>query len=442
MSLLLTSFPVSGPVPAEKYIVQFEHQNLNKYHLLQYMMPPSDIIPSKMHDHILTDFPLDILGQQSRINRVYTQITFCFPLVGDGSYLQSDTVNTVENGFQRLSENFPWIAGKIANDNGTFKIKPTDSPPRVVIKDYTKDPSVPNWNTLLQANCPFIMLDGSILAPCKTPETSSKGLLVFLVQANFVSGGGLLLTLNGQHGAIDMAGLAQVIYLFSKACRDHTFTEDELSIGNIDTRNLIPLVDDNANDISRNHNGPLAGDEKPRKVQLTEQKTASTNCKWAYFSFRNTSLEILKSQATITIPTGTSEIISTDVALSAFIWQSISRIRLESFTQLNQSTSNLETTLSRNVDVRRHLGIPASYPGLVTDTTVHPFPLEEVAKQSLRFLSSELRSALDPAALSRHTREIATRISREKKPKKCNKCSESLSGIRGSIEFLGQRKVL
>lgn len=369
-----------------------------------------------MHDPTLTDFSLDILGQQSRINRLYTQITFCFSLVeDDDSYLQPKIINTLENGFRRLSESFPWIAGRITNDKGTFKIKPSSGSPHIGIKDYTRDPSVPDWSALQQSNFPFSMLDGSLLAPCKTLESSSEGLLVFLVQANFIRGGGLLLTLNGQHGAMDMAGFAQVMYLFSKACRDDGFTEDELSIGNMDRRNLIPLLDDEANDISNNHNGPLAGDEKPRKMQLTEPKASSTNCKWAYFNFSNTSLAILKSQATTTLPTGTSEFTSTDDALSAFIWRSISRIRLQRFTPLNQSTSNPETTLSRNVDVRRHLGIPASYPGLVTDTTVHTFPLEEVANQSLGFLSNELRSALDPAALSRHTREIATRMSREKK---------------------------
>lgn len=372
-----------------------------------------------MHDLILTDFPLDILGQQSRINRLYTQITFCYTLAGDDdSYLKSTIIKTLENGFRCLSGSFPWIAGQITNDNGTFKIKPSSGSPHIFVKDYTNDPLVPDWDTLQQANFPFSMLDGSILAPCKTLEPSSEGLLVFLIQANFVRGGGLLLTLNGQHGAMDMAGFAQVMYLFSKACRNEPLIENELSIGNMDRRNVIPLLDDGTHDTSDNRNSQSARDEKVQQVHQNEPILSSNDCIWAYFSFSNTNLAILKSLATATLPTGTSEFISTDDALSSCIWHSISRIRLQRYVQPNETTLNPKTTLSRNVDVRRHLAIPASYPGLATDTTIHTFPLEVVANQSLGFLSSELRSALDPAALSRHTRETATRISREKKSKK------------------------
>lgn len=395
--------------------MQFERQNLNKSRLIMFHHNTPQI---KMPNFTLADFPLDILGQQSRINRLYTQITFCYRLAeDDDSCLQSKIINTLENGFRRLSDTFPWITGQITKDNGTFKIRPSSGSPHVLVKDHTKDPSVPDWDTLQQANFPFSMLDGSILAPCKTLESSSEGLLVFLVQANFVGGRGLLLTLNGQHGAMDMAAFTQVMYLFSKACRNEQFTEDELSIGNMDRRNVIPLLEDQTHNTSDSHNSQSARDEKVQQLPQNGPISSSNDCTWAYFSFSNTNLANLKSQATATLPSGTREFISTDDALSAFLWHSISRIRLQRYVRRNEMTSNLETTLSRNVDVRRHLSISASYPGLVTDTTVHTFPLKEVANQSLGFLSIELRSALDPVALSRHTREIATRISREKKSK-------------------------
>jgi hypothetical protein len=386
---------------------------------------------------MLTDFALDILGQQSRINRLYTQITFCYPLAGDDySYLQSEIINTLENGFRRLSESFPWIPGRITNENGTFKIKSSSGSPHIFVKDYTKGPSVLDWSTLQQASFPFRMLDGSILAPCKTLEPSSEGLLVFVVQANFVRGRGLLLTLNGQHGSMDMAGLAQVMYLFSKACRNEIFTEEEISISNMDRRNVIPLLDDHAhlsegaNDHPSINNSPPAQEENTQQVQENEAQASSNDCTWAYFSFSHQKLVTLKSQAAATLPTGMSEFISTDDALSAFVWQSISRTRLQNYAELNETTSNLKTTLSRNVDVRRYLGIPTTYPGLVTDQTVHTFPLEEVVNQSLGFLSSKLRSALDSVSLNRHTREVATRISHEKK----SKSTASLPKARPQLE--------
>lgn len=364
-----------------------------------------------MNDSSLRDFSLDIFGQQPRTNLLYTQITFCYQLAGDGgACLPSQIINTLESGFRRLSENFPWIAGKITNEDGTFKIKPTNGSHHVVVKDYTNNLSVPDWNTSQQANFPFRLLEGALFAPCKTLESSSEGLLVFLIQVNFVRGRGLLLTLNGQHGAMDMAGFAQVMYLLSKACRDEAFTEEELSIGNMDRKNIIPLLDEDARGSEDGHNTPW--DDNLRQAQKDEAQPFD-DCAWAYFSFSQEKLSDLKAQATATLPAGTSEFISTDDALSAFVWRSISRARLRHYVQLNRNASNLQTTLSRNVDVRRHLGIPATYPGFATDTTVHRFPLEEVSSQSLGFLSSELRSALVPQSLSQHAREIATRISRE-----------------------------
>lgn len=368
------------------------------------------------HDATLTDFPLDILGQQSRINRLYTQITFCYSLAGDDLYSESKIVQTLEDGFRRLTQGFPWISGTIANEDGTFKIKPSTGRTHIVVKDYTKDPSIPDWNTLKQAHFPFNLLDGSYLAPCKTLGPCSEGLLVFLIQANFVRDRGMLLTLNGQHGSMDMAGLAQVMYLFSKACRNEPFTKDELSTGNMDRRNIIPILDDLPDSTHDSPNTPPHG-EKAQEGQQMQSMPSSNDRIWAYFSFNATNLATLKSQATSTLPTGTSEFISTDDALSAFIWHHISRVRLQRHLELIETTSNVKTTLSRNVDVRHHLGIPASYPGLVTDKTVHTFPLEEVANQSLGFISSNLRSALDPGSLNRHIREVATRISQEKNSK-------------------------
>lgn len=417
-----TAFLTSFPSPdryrhgyiSPSFVIKNEHNSHLPGHIIQHTRILHDKMDAVMNDPNLADFPLDIFGQQSRINRLYTQITFCYPLAGDDSNVASEIIKTLEKGFRRISESFPWISGKIANENGSFKIKRGSGSPHIVIKNFTKDPSVPDWDSLQQASFPFSMIDGSVLAPCRTLESSSEGLLVFLIQVNFVRGRGLLLTLNGQHGAMDMAGLAQVMYLFSKACRNEAFTEDELSIGNMDRRNVIPLVDDEMYDNSIIDNNPPIANEKFQQVQQKQTQASSNSCTWAYISFSGEKLATLKAHATATLPSEPSKFISTDDALSAFVWGSISRIRLQRYVQCSDNTRKPTTTLSRNVDVRCHLGIPATYPGLVTDQTAHTFPLEEVANQSLGFLSSELRSALDPASLSRHTREIAARISRQK----------------------------
>lgn len=73
-----------------------------------------------------------------------------------------------------------------------------------------------------------------------------------------------------------------------------------------------------------------------------------------------------------------------------------------------------KSILSRNVDVRQYLGIPASYPGLVTNTTLHSCELNEVCDQTLGHIASQLHCALDPESMAKRTRELATQTSRGK----------------------------
>jgi hypothetical protein len=166
----------------------------------------------------------------------------------------SAIINTLTNGLERLSASFPWLAGKVVNEgsgegnSGTFKIKPLEKIPRLVVKDLRHDPSIPTMDALRRANFPFSMLDETIIAPRKTlpgssDESASDSAPVFLLQANFITGG-LLLTFVGQHNTMDMTGQGQIIHLFSKACRNEQFTSEELSSGNLARRNLIPLLDD------------------------------------------------------------------------------------------------------------------------------------------------------------------------------------------------------
>ena len=355
----------------------------------------------------LEDFPLDILGQTSRINRLYTQITFCFSLADDSLYSQSEVINTLTQGAERLSASFPWVAGKVVNEHGTFKIKPCEKNPRLVIKDYRHDPSVPDWNALREANFPFSMLEESIIAPCRTLtifDESGPELPVFLVQVNFVTGG-LLLTFNGQHGSMDMTGQAQVIHLLAKACRNEQFTPSELSVGNMDRKNIIPLLDDTPAPEVDPPMSMTSTNKQSQQAPLQSQQLP--NYTWAYFVFPASSLAALKSRATATVPSGS--FVSTDDVLSAFTWQSITRARLPRF----KTSPTANSTLSRNVDLRRYLSIPPSYPGLVTNATLHNYAIDTLVKEPLGSLAAQLRSALDPATLRHRACTLATLISHE-----------------------------
>ncbi|EED14700.1 trichothecene 3-O-acetyltransferase, putative [Talaromyces stipitatus ATCC 10500] len=204
-----------------------------------------------------------------------------------------------------------------------------------------------------------------------------------------------------------MAGQGQVMYLFAKACRHEPFSEEEISIGNIDRRNVVQLLDDHvqlqetaAPDPPRIKNSPSSQRDRAKESQSKKLQSSSNDCTWTYFSFCRSKLASLKSQATATLPRETNGFVSTDDVLTIYSneWERI----------------KLKTTLSRNVNVRQHLQIPASYPGFVTNTTLHTFALDEVANHLLGYLSSQLRSALSPESLNQRTRELATRIRRDK----------------------------
>lgn len=101
-------------------------------------------------------------------------------------------------------------------------------------------------DALRQAKFPFSMLDETMVAPCKTlpgspDESTSDSSPVFLLEANFITGG-LLLTFVGQHQTMDMTGQGQIIHLFSKACRNEVFTSEELSSGNLARHNFVPYL--------------------------------------------------------------------------------------------------------------------------------------------------------------------------------------------------------
>jgi trichothecene 3-O-acetyltransferase len=126
-----------------------------------------------------------------------------------------------------------------------------------------------------------------------------------------------------------------------------------------------------------------------------------------YFTFHPASLTALKSLATNTIalPSG---YISTDDALSAFIWQSVIRARLP---RLNPTA---ESTFARAVDVRRYLDIPQTYTGVMQNMTYHTYTLQKLVEEPLGGVASQLRSAVDPETsnLGYNTRALATFLNR------------------------------
>ncbi|KAF7557322.1 hypothetical protein G7Z17_g768 [Cylindrodendrum hubeiense] len=357
---------------------------------------------------IALDVDLGILGQPPSL-RVYTPISLCFPVLDPSAY--PTFVSTLEQGLERLSESFPWVAGQVVNEfasesnSGIYKIKALEKVPRLLVKDLRDDPLAPTMEGLRTAGFPMSMLDENVIAPRRTfpggPDYDPME-PVLILQANLIDGG-LIITVNGQHSAMDMVGQGEVIRLLSKACKDESFTEEELAIGNFPRNIVIPLLDSTfklSNELE-NQIAQLPPPQAPSSNEKAGPPPAPPNASWAYFSFSPKSLSALKSSAEGSAD-GSASFISTDDALSALIWQSVTRARLPRLDPAD------ETMLSRAVDTRSHVGAPKAYPGILQNIAYSRSTLQQLLDEPLGVVASKLRLMLDPSNLRHRTRALAT----------------------------------
>ncbi|KAK8219634.1 hypothetical protein M8818_000608 [Zalaria obscura] len=347
------------------------------------------------------DYELDVLGQQ--LMRIYTQITLCFPIHDDTLY--EATIATLETGLERLSKSFPWVAGQVVNegagrgDTGTFKIKYLARTPELVVKDLRNDPSLPSTDELREANFPMSVLDESIVCPVGTRPKDLHVWPVFVLQATYVRRG-LLLSFVTQHQAMDMTGQNQLMQLLHKACHNHEFTHEELSLGNARRCNTISLLDDPSAlgpDFIRKFLKPA-----PPKGSQQSPEQLNPQCEWVDFKFSAASLSSLKLVAMQSV--SRDNYISTDDALSAFLWQSITRARLQRMASVSS------TTLGRTVDMRRYLQIPATYSGMAVTKMHLTYASQKLVEEPLGSIALQLRSLIDPSTLAYNTRAFATAL--------------------------------
>ncbi|EEB05030.1 trichothecene 3-O-acetyltransferase [Schizosaccharomyces japonicus yFS275] len=360
-------------------------------------------------------FHLDALGQLPI--PLYIQLCLFYAVKDSSSYTLIE--KTLKDAVRQLSSNFPWIAGEVVIDgacegcSGTRKIKLCNSIP-VFINDYRANPGLPTMDELRQAEFPLDLLKPNVIAPCNGfifPKAGTDSLAssnpVFLVQANFIVGG-LLLTVAGHHSAMDATGLGEVMRLLSKACHNDPFTSEELSVGNLDRRNIIPIFDESyrpGKELFQQIRPSYQPGHNVRDKGKSTRIKPSQNCSWKCFVFNQNSLDALKLQAYAS-KLNSANYVSTDDSLTAFIVQAIIRSRLP---RLN---STADVTICRIVNARKYLSIPSGYPGFVVNATYYTDTVENLVKDHSGGIASKLRSALIPAELVYRSRALATYISR------------------------------
>lgn len=355
------------------------------------------------------DFELDVLGHQTILNS-YVPIMFAYPVEDESSY--ATIVATLEDGLRRLSKSFPWVAGQVVSQGaeqntslGTLKIVPFEGHVPVVVKDLRREPSFPVFASLRESKFPFsaTVMHESILSPRRTnlgvdPDEPCTRPTI-LVQSTFIKGG-LLLTIVGHHTAMDGTGLGQVISLLSKACHNLSFTNEELTSGNMARGNVVPYLDSVDKAASERF---IARPPTSERDSTSDTSLSLTpKCTWVYFMFNAPSLAALKVDAAKTVPSNIG-FISTDDVLSALVWQSIMRARQPRLSPIEK------TTLARAIDVRRLFDLPAIYPGELQINAYSTYAVDDLVQEPLGVIASKLRSQLlDDDRLVYSARALAT----------------------------------
>lgn len=342
-------------------------------------------------------FKLDTFGQNPRLSKLYTQLCFAFSLPDTGHQSQRNVVDHLRHGLRNLSTSVPWLAGNVAQDStGVFNIETGEELPELIVKDARH--ALPSFEEFRRAKFPFSMLDEKVIASRSTvPKPEDQYAPVLSLQLTFVEGG-VLLVFSGQHNCMDMRGQSMLMHLVAKACRGEPLSQEECKVVDLwedgITSNPITDIEDNATKPEPSQ-GSNAGSRSSQDIP--EEST------WAYFNFSSGVLSDLKATAEKSI---TTDFVSTDDVLSAFVWQAVTRVRLDRYLPGDEST------FERQVDVRKHLGLPADYIGNAVHKASNQMPAKELLAQPLGIVASHLRGAISADQdLGHMARVAATRLS-------------------------------
>ncbi|GKZ29579.1 hypothetical protein AbraIFM66950_005611 [Aspergillus brasiliensis] len=366
----------------------------------------------------------DILGQLPLLQS-YTHAILCFQLASHASPPMD-----LEPAVQRLLTLFPILAGQVIKtgasptSSGAYQVVPYPVRPSPLIRyvDHTSDPQVPSYNSLRTAHFPFHQMPSSLFSPphpvfpIPYPDTAPAPVLA--LQANILNGG-FLLTLAAQHNIIDASGIFQIASLLARLTRGELIPQAEITEGNLDRRNLIPLLEDHQ---------PLRHDYReylpscmPTKIPPNLTALFPT-FQWAYFHLARRAVEAIYAETTTTtvapLPSSSSSSQHTPVkitpndALTAFIWQRLTLTRLHHSPSPLSATSSV-SKISRAMDLRRTLHLTPAYLGHMIRTVTLRLPLGEITSLPLATLAARLREQVDELRTMEAVRDYATFLARE-----------------------------
>ena len=336
----------------------------------------------------------------------YTQVLLGFSL--ESQNLEAAVQNLTDE-IQTLIKSIPFLAGQVtlegknSTSSGVYRIVARENVDILSIKNCIS--SCSSFADILSARAPASMLNGNLLAPMKgLPETHdpANGLPVWLLQLNIVKGG-VILCSSCMHQSLDMNGHGHLLSLLAQACNNLDFGSEDILAGNLDGSTIIPLLGDNETPLKHeNFRCPSRLGVNAPAAQVSLPST------WVYYHFTKANHVKLKTEA-MSGPSGVADWVSTNDALTAFIWQRVAIARSRRFSPVTSMFCD------RLVNVRGRLQppVPAGYMGhmLILDQIAQSF--SQLAKASLSDLAVQLRRSLNSID-DYHVRSAATLIKHEK----------------------------
>ena len=200
-----------------------------------------------------------------------------------------------------------------------------------------------------------------------------------------------------------MNGEGQLLSPLAQACNSQQFRNEDIIAGTLDSLTIIPLLG--------NSETPLKHENFrcPSRLEFNAPTVeVSSPTPWTYFRSPKASLVKLKTE-TMSGANGASDWVSTNDALTAFIWQ---RVAIARACRFGPETSMF---CDRFVNIRRRLQppVPAGYMGHMLLLDQIELSFGQLAKASLSDLAVQLRRSLNSID-DYHIRSAATVIKNEK----------------------------
>jgi hypothetical protein len=304
---------------------------------------------------------LKVIGPFGHIVPTYTLLTLGFPVQEESQ--QGTIIEVLENAANDIIEAYPWLAGQVITEcatetsTGTFKIvryPPHEGKSRFIHRKDCRD-LCPSYQDLVEPRAPSSMLDGSVLSPAygfanMYPDHVTKP--VTIMQANFIRGG-LLLTVATYHSVMDANGNEQFIRQFARLCCGGKLSEEYIRWGNADQDTIVPPLkegeDVNTEMMLSIRKPSSLGDPSPIWPPPVSSESGNT---WRTFRFSPSRIAELKVKASMPEEKYHVPYVSSNDAITAFIWLGISIARSAGHAE------NTSTRLIRAVSTRRRLKPP------------------------------------------------------------------------------------